>query len=215
MANARTRSIRSQLNHVADTTCRIVCVPRRSGMGVAYTSARACRALSGRIDRRASKDEQRRDTREFRSSARSGAYRYRTITRRYSSTASKRPISPASAGLFSFRGQKKAATGGCLDGAPGRPRSLGDPAGSARYRCASRVCRFRQSSPSFLPLFLHQPHFESPQFKQVMQPSIMITAAVLHLAQSCAPSGKCVFAKASVCLARASYSARFSSTSLR
>jgi hypothetical protein len=40
------------------------------------------------------------------------------------------------------------------------------------------------------PLFLHQPHLESPQFKQVMQPSIMITAAVLHLAQSCAPSGK-------------------------
>jgi hypothetical protein len=65
------------------------------------------------------------------------------------------------------------------------------------------------------PQLLHQPHFESPQFKQVMQPSIMITAAVLHLAQSCAPSGKCVFAKASVCLARASYSARFSSTSLR
>ncbi len=34
-----------------------------------------------------------------------------------------------------------------------------------------------------------QPHFESPQFRQVMQPSIMITAAVLHFAHSCAPSG--------------------------
>jgi len=28
------------------------------------------------------------------------------------------------------------------------------------------------------------PHFESPQFRQVMQPSIITTAAVLHLAQS-------------------------------
>ena len=56
------------------------------------------------------------------------------------------------------------------------------------------------------------PHFESPQLRQVMQPSIMTTAAVLHLAQSCAPSGKFDFAKASVWRVRASYSARFSST---
>jgi hypothetical protein len=35
-----------------------------------------------------------------------------------------------------------------------------------------------------------QPHFESPQFKHVMQPSIITTAAVLHLLQSWAPSGK-------------------------
>jgi hypothetical protein len=34
-----------------------------------------------------------------------------------------------------------------------------------------------------------QPHLESPQDKQVIQPSIMMTAAVLHLAQSWAPSG--------------------------
>jgi hypothetical protein len=34
-----------------------------------------------------------------------------------------------------------------------------------------------------------QPHFESPQFRQVMQPSIMTTAAVLHFEQSCAPCG--------------------------
>ena len=34
-----------------------------------------------------------------------------------------------------------------------------------------------------------QPHFESPQFRQVMQPSIMTTAAVLHFRQSWAPSG--------------------------
>lgn len=33
------------------------------------------------------------------------------------------------------------------------------------------------------------PHLESPQDRQVMQPSIMTTAAVLHLAQSWAPSG--------------------------
>src|SRR5690606_8078273 len=37
------------------------------------------------------------------------------------------------------------------------------------------------------------PHFESPQLRQVMQPSIMITAAVLHLAQSWAPSGYSLF----------------------
>ena len=36
---------------------------------------------------------------------------------------------------------------------------------------------------------VRHPHFESPQERQVMQPSIMTTAAVLHFAQSCAPSG--------------------------
>jgi hypothetical protein len=59
------------------------------------------------------------------------------------------------------------------------------------------------------------PHFESPQFKQVLQPSIITTAAVLHFAHNCAPSGKWDFEKASVCLVRASNSARFSSTNLR
>jgi hypothetical protein len=62
---------------------------------------------------------------------------------------------------------------------------------------------------------LAYPHFESPQFKQVLQPSIMTTAAVLHFAHSCAPSGKCDFENASVCLVRASNSARFSSTNFR
>src|ERR1700678_1402435 len=62
---------------------------------------------------------------------------------------------------------------------------------------------------------LAYPHFESPQFKQVLQPSIMTTAAVLHFAHSCAPSGKCDFENASVCLVRASNSARFSCTSVR
>src|SRR5882724_2790953 len=52
------------------------------------------------------------------------------------------------------------------------------------------------------------PHFESPQLRQVMQPSIITTAAVEHLAHSCAPSGKWDFENASVCLARASNSAR-------
>jgi hypothetical protein len=33
-------------------------------------------------------------------------------------------------------------------------------------------------------------HFESPQFKHVIHPSISTTAAVLHFAHSCAPSGK-------------------------
>jgi hypothetical protein len=62
---------------------------------------------------------------------------------------------------------------------------------------------------------LAHPHFESPQFKQVLQPSIITTAAMLHFVHSCAPSGKCDFENASVCLARASNSARFCSTSLR
>jgi hypothetical protein len=38
------------------------------------------------------------------------------------------------------------------------------------------------------PSFRH-PHFESPQLRHVMQPSIITTAAVLHLVQSCAPWG--------------------------
>ncbi len=36
---------------------------------------------------------------------------------------------------------------------------------------------------------IHQPHFESPQLRQVMQPSIITTAAVLHFVQSWAPCG--------------------------
>ena len=59
----------------------------------------------------------------------------------------------------------------------------------------------------------NQPHLESPQFRHVMQPSIMTTAAVLQRPHSCAPSGKCALAKASACLLRAWNSARFSSTS--
>ena len=40
-----------------------------------------------------------------------------------------------------------------------------------------------------LPAPAAQPHFESPQLRQVMQPSIMTTAAVLHFVHSCAPCG--------------------------
>src|SRR5688500_6667398 len=58
-----------------------------------------------------------------------------------------------------------------------------------------------------------QPHFESPQFRQVMQPSIITTAAVLHFAHSWAPSGKCDFENASVCFVRSSNSAFFSAIS--
>jgi len=54
-----------------------------------------------------------------------------------------------------------------------------------------------------------QPHFESPQFRHVMQPSIMTTAAVLQRPHSCAPSGKFALAKASACRVRASNSAPF------
>ena len=72
---------------------------------------------------------------------------------------------------------------------------------------------FSRLSASIASRGVAQPHLESPQLRQVMQPSIMTTAAVLQRAHSCAPSGKWVLAKASVCLARASYSARFSSTS--
>ena len=71
----------------------------------------------------------------------------------------------------------------------------------------------RSAHPIFRAPRPAQPHFDSPQLRQVMQPSIITTAAVLHLEHSCAPSGKSDLAKASVWRARASYSARFSSTS--
>src|SRR5690606_21490756 len=88
-------------------------------------------------------------------------------------------------------------------GAPGEMRGLtgscgGRPQDSA-WRGALRVAG--------------HPHFESPQLRQVMQPSIMITAAVLHLAQSWAPSGYSLFENASCCFAAASNSARFCSMS--
>ncbi len=83
----------------------------------------------------------------------------------------------------------------------------------AQARSKGRVTATAARAP-FASGAVH-PHFESPQFRQVLQPSIMTTAAVLHFAHSCAPSGKCDLEKASVCLVRASNSARFSSTSLR
>lgn len=36
----------------------------------------------------------------------------------------------------------------------------------------------------------HHPHLESPQLKHVMHPSILMTALVEHLVQSCASAGK-------------------------
>src|SRR5688572_30585869 len=105
--------------------------------------------------------------------------------------------SPAKAGLlFSGYGLKtRQPRGGCL----------------ARARL-SRQGRDPGGEPGQGAREPPQPHFESPQFRQVMQPSIITTAAVLHLPHSWAPSGKCDFAKASVCLERASNSERFSST---
>ena len=112
----------------------------------------------------------------------------RITTKRDSSKPSKRPSKPRSAGFFfAWLRSRKGTWATCL---PGRPVPSRSPA-----------------------LRRLKPHLESPQFRQVMQPSIMTTAAVLHLAHSCAPSGKWDLAKASVCLARASNSARFSSTS--
>jgi len=58
----------------------------------------------------------------------------------------------------------------------------------ARYR--RKVARGRQTHSRRVSLSARlQPHFESPQLRHVMQPSIMTTAAVLHLLQSCAPCG--------------------------
>jgi glutamine amidotransferase-like uncharacterized protein len=37
---------------------------------------------------------------------------------------------------------------------------------------------------SVIPGAAHQPHLDSPQFRQVIQPSIITTAAVLHLLHS-------------------------------
>jgi len=74
--------------------------------------------------------------------------------------------------------------------------------------------RFCQSQGVWRSQVPHaQPHFESPQLRHVMQPSIMTTATVLQRPHSCAPSGKCGLAKASACRVRAWNSARFSSTS--
>jgi len=139
----------------------------------------------------------------------------------HSKQASDR-IDPAPSGVFFStpggpRKQKGQPSRAAHKKAPRLARQDGIRAGT-RDRCAIglpasfafRRPPRRSPSPS-----KPQPHFESPQFRHVMQPSIMITAAVLHLPQSCAPSGKCDFANASVCLARASNSARFSSTSLR
>ena len=39
-------------------------------------------------------------------------------------------------------------------------------------------------------LVKHQPHFESPQFRHVIHPSILINALVEHLPHSCALAGK-------------------------
>jgi hypothetical protein len=46
----------------------------------------------------------------------------------------------------------------------------------------------------------HQLHFESPQFRHVIHPSIMTTAVMLHFPHNCAPGGNSFFANASCCL---------------
>ena len=58
-----------------------------------------------------------------------------------------------------------------------------------------------------------QPHLESPQARQVIHPSIMINATVLHLLHSCAPSGYSLEENASRCFLLSSNSARFSAIS--
>ncbi len=62
-----------------------------------------------------------------------------------------------------------------LGNAPGLP-------GGRREIQPKRVGKAHGGAPA-------QPHFESPQFRHVMQPSIMTTAAVLHFVQSWAPCG--------------------------
>src|ERR1700722_9182710 len=95
--------------------------------------------------------------------------------------------------------------------------SLANAAEGGVQRCGNSAALAVSPQTRAVPFLdtRNYPHLESPQFKQVLQPSIMTTAAVLHFAHSCAPSGKCDFEKASVCLVRASNSARFSCTSLR
>ncbi len=57
---------------------------------------------------------------------------------------------------------------------------------SRRLRGTGLSARLERVSTGSLA---HQPHFESPQFRHVRQPSISTTAAVLHFEHSCAPSG--------------------------
>jgi hypothetical protein len=60
-----------------------------------------------------------------------------------------------------------------------------------RPNLTSWVANIRLGKVEISPVgFDHNyPHFESPQLRHVMQPSIITTAAVLHLLQSCAPCG--------------------------
>ena len=138
---------------------------------------------------------------------------------------------PAQAGFF-LRGRRRRCPGGTRDRATARvmPKGRGardrkrarrrsvrceiswglswrTPRNSYRLCQPQRVWQAKGKGPRA------QPHFESPQLRHVMQPSIMTTATVLQRPHSCAPSGKCGLAKASACRVRAWNSARFSSTS--
>ncbi len=74
---------------------------------------------------------------------------------------------------------------------PAGARTTSAATNGAREACALDIARDSIVSRGARPVepFSVQPHFESPQFRQVMQPSIMTTAAVLHLVQSWAPCG--------------------------
>ena len=150
----------------------------------------------------------------------------RTTTRRATPPhTSKRPIPRLKRGFFCAPRAKKARQpGGRLTALPeertDRPRQAckPHPPGAGFAICPGPGPAALAPGPSgahrtSTTLQGTQPHFESPQFRQVMQPSIMTSAAVLHFEHSCAPSGKCDFEKASACLVRASNSARFVSTS--
>src|SRR3970040_1477629 len=61
----------------------------------------------------------------------------------------------------------------------------------------------------------HHPHFESPQLRQVMHPSSLMTALVEHLTHSCASEGKSHASSLADPIAPAAFfsSARFSAIS--
>lgn len=150
------------------------------------------------------------------------AIRYRTVRRRTgerwrTAHQRRRRIGPHQLGRLRQSSQqvahrRPAVRSGCWK--MGSPRGLPSMKRSGRPVMTGSQYRANGSLSALLPP-LHQnyskrnpcsfcgprqaghPHFESPQFRQVMQPSIMTTAAVLHLLHSCAPSGKCEVAKAS------------------
>ena len=91
---------------------------------------------------------------------------------------------PHPGGAFFFALDKTRQPEGCLE-----KRHIASLAGESPAGNPDLIRRLTGWRLAVRSRSIPQPHFESPQLRQVMQPSIMITAAVLHFEHSCAPSG--------------------------